>query len=129
MEDNISPRDRRDANAGRSVELSARTLQRLEALRQLLGRQSMEELIEEAVAVYARLRSAREVAAFKRLTPRLREVLRMIGEGDSTKEIAYQLKVTAKTVEYHRARLMKRLGIRDIAGLVRFAIRVGAVLP
>jgi len=69
------------------------------------------------------------IAAFQKLTPRLREVLRMVADGSSTKKIAFRLKITSKTVEFHRARLMKRLHIRDIASLTRFAIRVGAVPP
>ena len=59
------------------------------------------------------------------LTPRQREVLQMIAEGTGTKEIAHLLGVSVKTVETHRAQLMERLGIRDIAGLVRYALRVG----
>ena len=68
-------------------------------------------------------------SAFQKLTPRLREVLRMVADGCSTKKIAFRLKVTPKTVEFHRARLMKRLHIPDIASLARFAVRVGAVPP
>jgi len=61
------------------------------------------------------------------LTQRQREILQLIAEGRSTKEIASVLDVSVKTVETHRARLMQRLGIRDVAGLVRFAIRAGLV--
>ena len=61
------------------------------------------------------------------LTPRQREILQMIAEGRSTKEIAFTLEVSAKTVESHRAALMERLGIRDVAGLVIFAVRHGLV--
>ena len=61
------------------------------------------------------------------LTPRQREILRLIAEGHSTKQMAAQLDVSIKTVETHRALLMDRLGIHDIAGLVRFAVRVGIV--
>jgi DNA-binding NarL/FixJ family response regulator len=57
------------------------------------------------------------------LTLRQREVLQMIAEGKSTKEIAAILAVSIKTVETHRAAIMARLGIRDIAGLVIFAAR------
>jgi DNA-binding NarL/FixJ family response regulator len=61
------------------------------------------------------------------LTPRQRETLQMIAEGRSTKEIARTLSVSVKTVETHRQQLMSRLAIRDVAGLVRFAVRVGLV--
>lgn len=57
------------------------------------------------------------------LTLRQREVLQSIAEGKSTKETAKALGVSAKTVETHRAAIMSRLGIRDIAGLVMFAAR------
>jgi DNA-binding NarL/FixJ family response regulator len=63
------------------------------------------------------------------LTPRQREILQLIAEGRSTKEIAAALEVSVKTVETHRAQLMDRLGIRELAGLVRFAIRAGLVSP
>jgi DNA-binding NarL/FixJ family response regulator len=61
------------------------------------------------------------------LTPRQREILQMIAEGTSTKEIAYQLDVSVKTIETHRAALMERLGIHDVAGLVIYAVRNGLV--
>ena len=62
------------------------------------------------------------------LTPRQLEVLRMIAEGHSTKDIAHRLEISVKTVESHRAQLMERLNIHDVAGLVRYAIRMGVVL-
>lgn len=61
------------------------------------------------------------------LTPRQREVLQLIAEGHSTRGIAEKLHVSVKTVETHRAQIMERLGIRDIAGLTRYAIRAGMV--
>ncbi len=63
------------------------------------------------------------------LTPRQREVLKRIAEGRSTKEIAFDLNLSVKTVETHRAQIMDRLGIRDVAGLVRYAMRTGLVPP
>ena len=63
------------------------------------------------------------------LTERQREILQLIAEGRSTREIAQSLDVSVKTVETHRLRLMDRLGIRDVPGLVRFAIRAGLVSP
>lgn len=61
------------------------------------------------------------------LTPRQREVLQLLAEGQSTKEIAATLKISGKTVEMHRVHLMERLQIHDLAGLVRYAIRIGLV--
>jgi len=63
------------------------------------------------------------------LTARQREILQLVAEGRSTKEIAGVLDVSVKTVETHRARIMERLDIHDVAGLVRFAIRAGLVSP
>jgi DNA-binding NarL/FixJ family response regulator len=68
-------------------------------------------------------------AAEDPLTPRQREVLKRMAEGRSTKEIAFDLGLSAKTVETHRAQIMERLGIRDVAGLVRYAMRTGLVPP
>lgn len=61
----------------------------------------------------------------ERLTPRQREILQLIAERHSTKEIAQILNISAKTVETHRAQMMERLDIHDVPGLVRFAIRAG----
>jgi len=61
------------------------------------------------------------------LTLRQREVLQLVAEGKTTKEIAGRLNLSIKTVETHRAQLMERLNIHDVAGLVKFAIRVGLV--
>lgn len=61
------------------------------------------------------------------LTPRQDEILRLIAAGMSSKEIAFRLQVSGKTVDTHRAQLMERLGIRDVAGLVRYAIRHGLI--
>jgi DNA-binding NarL/FixJ family response regulator len=61
------------------------------------------------------------------LTSRQREILQLVAEGKSTKEVAQLLDVSAKTVETHRGQIMERLGIHDLAGLVRYAIRTGLV--
>jgi DNA-binding NarL/FixJ family response regulator len=63
----------------------------------------------------------------ERLTSRQREILQLLAEGQTTKAIASILKVSDKTVEYHRAKLMAGLSIFDIAGLVRFAVRTGLI--
>ena len=61
------------------------------------------------------------------LTWRQREILQLLAEGQTTKSIALTLKVSDKTVEYHRAKLMAVLGIFDLPGLVRFALRNGLI--
>jgi DNA-binding CsgD family transcriptional regulator len=62
------------------------------------------------------------------LTGRQREILQLIAEGQNTKQIAVILKVSPKTVEYHRMKLMNCLNIHDVPGLVRFAMQAG-LLP
>ena len=74
------------------------------------------------VAEYARLAKSADQSA-PSLTPRQREVLRLIADGFSTKAIARQLSISAKTVDAHRCQLMDRLDIHDLAHLVRYAIR------
>jgi DNA-binding NarL/FixJ family response regulator len=61
------------------------------------------------------------------LTPRQKEILQLIAEGRSTKEIAHLLSLSIKTVETHRAQLMQRVGVRDVPGLVRYALRAGLI--
>jgi DNA-binding CsgD family transcriptional regulator len=71
-------------------------------------------------------RNKRPIAA-PEVTPRQREVLQLIAEGYSTKDMAQRLSVSVKTIETHRMDIMNRLGIHDVAGLVRYAIRIGLV--
>ena len=61
------------------------------------------------------------------LTPRQREILQMIAEGKSTKQIALNLNISVKTVDTHRSLLMRRLNVHDVAGLVRYAVKMGLV--
>jgi len=63
----------------------------------------------------------------EQLTSRQREILQLVAEGQNTKEIAEILKVSPKTVEYHRMKLMDSLNVHDIPGLVRLALRVGLI--
>jgi DNA-binding NarL/FixJ family response regulator len=67
------------------------------------------------------------ISPLQLLSTRQREILQLIAEGQSTKEIGYRLNLSAKTVETHRRLLMQRLEIHDIAGLARFAVRSGLV--
>jgi len=66
-------------------------------------------------------------AATPVLTARQTEILRLVAQGRSSKEIARVLTLSIKTIETHRAQIMERLGIRDVAGLVRYAVRSGLV--
>jgi DNA-binding NarL/FixJ family response regulator len=63
----------------------------------------------------------------EKLTPRQREILQLIAEGKTTKEIAVKLDLSIKTVDTHRTQLMERLDLHDVAGLVRFAVKMGLV--
>jgi RNA polymerase sigma factor (sigma-70 family) len=74
-------------------------------------------------------RGMRAVAPLQRLTPREREVLQLLSDGCSNKEIGAQLGISEKTAETHRARLMTKLGIHSVAKLVRYAIRNRIVEP
>lgn len=65
----------------------------------------------------------------EQLTSRQREILRLIAEGQNTKQIGEILKVSPKTVEYHRMKLMAALDVHDIPGLVRLAVRAGLIPP
>ena len=103
--------------APEELELAIRAVARGETyLSPAISRHVVEELLGRSTA------STNPVDA---LTPRQREILQLVAEGKSTKQIAGSLGVSIKTIESHRAQLMERLDIRDVAGLVRFAIRHG----
>ena len=79
-------------------------------------------------AVWTLLQRKSDVSSpLQLLSARQREVLQLIAEGQSTKEIGYRLNLSGKTVETHRRLLMQRLDIHDVAGLARFAVRAGLV--
>ncbi|MSP70917.1 MAG: response regulator transcription factor [Myxococcales bacterium] len=71
--------------------------------------------------------ASKRAALVDDLTPREREVLTLLAEGHSSKEIGATLKISSRTAEHHRARVMEKLGIHDIPGLTRYAIRMGMV--
>lgn len=74
---------------------------------------------------YVTLTNERAGSAFSTLSPREREVLQLLAEGRSTKEIAAQLTVSVKTVETHRKQIMDKLNIHSVAELTKYAIREG----
>jgi DNA-binding NarL/FixJ family response regulator len=92
-----------------------------------------ETYLTPAVAKYAievyRGKSEGSSGPLTKLTMRQREILQLIAEGQTTKDIAQRLSLSVKTVETHRSQLMERLDIHDVPGLVRFAMRVGLVQP
>jgi DNA-binding NarL/FixJ family response regulator len=73
--------------------------------------------------------TATETNSLEQLTSRQREILQLIAEGNTSKGIARLLGSSVKTIESHRANLMDKLGIHNIPGLVRYAIRYGLVSP
>lgn len=88
------------------------------------------EVSKSVISSYVSRNSVRvKPNPFEVLTARQREILQLIAESHSTKSIARTLGISVKTVETHRAKLMARLEIRDVAGLVRYSIRTGLVLP
>ena len=84
-----------------------------------------QEISQKTLFEYARAGTSQDLLAS--LTARQREILKLIAEGQSTKEIGSKLNISVKTVESHRAKLAEKLGIHDVAGLVRFAIRMGLI--
>jgi DNA-binding NarL/FixJ family response regulator len=111
-----------------AVEELADAIRALQQGRPYLGRQVADALLTEfARQAPGPAGSPRGTDEAPLLTPRQREVLQRIAEGRSTREIAEGLHLSVKTVETHRAELMRRLGIHDVAGLTRYAIRHGLI--
>lgn len=85
------------------------------------------QVLDEYVSRTGMVRSEQPFPDFYQLTSRQREILQLIAEGNTTKDIARKLDLSVKTVESHRTELMKRLDIHDVTGLVRYAIRIGLI--
>jgi len=85
------------------------------------------KIAAELVEDYVRMSKDPGPSVFESLSPREREVLQLIAEGHSTKEVARTLKVSVKTVETHRRQLMNKLELFSVAELTRYAIREGLV--
>ena len=98
----------------------------LTAIREVLkGRTYVTPMIAEELMVAYKGASQRRQRAAPRLTPRQREVLQLVAEGHSAKEIASVLSVSARTVEFHKYRIMEELNIRSVAELIQYAIKEG----
>lgn len=82
---------------------------------------------KEVLARHRQLANDPKADTTKTLTPRMREIVQLIAEGRSTKEIAFLLNLSVKTIETHRMHLMARLGLHDVAGVVRYALRTGLI--
>jgi RNA polymerase sigma factor (sigma-70 family) len=100
----------------------------VKAVREVISgkRYLSEKISEEVINEYVRLRDrVDEEDLLSRLSPREREVLQLVVEGNSSAEIAETLYLSPKTVETYRSRLMQKLEIHDIPGLVKFALQHG----
>lgn len=93
----------------------------------LRGERYLSSAVSEHVVAVCLKGNGRELTALERLTPRQREVLQLVAEGHSTKQIARKLEISARTAEAYRAELMKVVDIHEIAGLTRYAVRMGLV--
>jgi DNA-binding NarL/FixJ family response regulator len=87
------------------------------------GRRYLCQAIDADVVQQQEQRVGKGITGLDALTPRQRQILQMIAEGQSTRQIAERLFLSVKTVETHRAQVMQRLAIHDVPGLVRFALR------
>ena len=91
------------------------------------GEKFLSSAVSEHVVAACLKRLDKEQTSLERLTPRQREVLQLVAEGHTTKEIGKKLDISVKTAEAYRGDLMKALDIHDIASLTRYAIRTGLV--
>ncbi len=85
-------------------------------------------VVKYAIEAYCE-KSEGPTGPLAKLSMRQREILQLVAEGQTTKDIAQRLSLSVKTVETHRSQLMERLDIHDVPGLVRFAMRVGVIQP
>ena len=113
--------------AGYLVKTAAPTELELAVRAVARGERFLSSAVSEHVVSACLGRVDREQSSLDRLTLRQREVLQLIAEGNTTKQIASRLNIGTKTAEAYRGELMKLLEIHDIASLTRYAIRAGLV--
>jgi DNA-binding NarL/FixJ family response regulator len=115
-----------DAGGSAYILKSAAVTEILVAIREVLnGRVYVSPSIDKEVLRVQMERTGRRDDAQTGLTPRQREVLRLLAEGNSLKEVAAALKISVKTVEFHKYRIMNQLGIRTNAEMTKYAVKVG----
>jgi len=115
-----------DAGGSAYILKSAAVAEILVAIREVLsGRVYVSPSIDKEVLRVQMDRTGRREEAQTGLTPRQREVLRLLAEGKSLKEVAAVLKISVKTVEFHKYRIMNQLGIRTNAEMTKYAVKVG----
>ena len=115
----------------RTEQAETRTEQAETALQRVLDKQAdpRQEISTRLLNNIPATGIADRKSPLEQLTGRQREILQLIAEGQNTKQIAEILKVSPKTVEYHRMKLMAGLNLHDIPGLVRYALRAGLISP
>ena len=122
---------RTDLAKTRTEQAETRTEQAESALERMVNHQvNLKPVISTPLLEkFPRLAITGGNSPLEELTGRQREILQLIAEGQNTKQIGDILKVSPKTVEYHRMKLMNCLNIHDIPGLVRFALRADLISP
>jgi DNA-binding NarL/FixJ family response regulator len=76
---------------------------------------------------FHRLEGSKEASPLEQLSPREREILQLVAEGKTSQEIGNRLSISSKSVDTYRSRLMRKIGVKDVAGLVKFAIQHGVI--
>jgi DNA-binding NarL/FixJ family response regulator len=89
------------------------------------GRYLSPRITDVVVSDYVKRLSASDVSPFEALKTREREVLQLVAEGKSTKQIALELHVSTKTIEANRRQIMEKLNIHNVAELTKYAVREG----
>jgi DNA-binding CsgD family transcriptional regulator len=122
---------RTDLAKSRTEQAESRTEQAETALQNVLQREAnlCLEIPARPLKVISAPATADWQVPLQRLTIRQREILQLIAEGQNTKQIGGILKISPKTVEYHRMKLMAGLNLHDIPVRVRFALRAGLIPP
>jgi DNA-binding NarL/FixJ family response regulator len=117
-----------DAGASGYVLKNSASRELVTAIREvMMGRTYVTPIIAgELLQTYKKAKSGKDVFG-KRLTSRQREVLQLLGEGHSAKEIADMLSISPRTVETHKYNIMQELNLKTTADLIKFAIKHGIV--
>jgi DNA-binding NarL/FixJ family response regulator len=105
-------------------------LEVVDAVREVYkGERYLSQRISDLVTdiAFRSLDGSKEVSPLEQLSPREREILQLVAEGKTSQEIGARLSISSKSVDTYRSRLMRKIGVKDVAGLVRFAIQQGVI--
>ena len=105
-------------------------LEVVEAVRSVYGgerylSQRISDLVTDVS--FRSLDGSKEISPLEQLSPREREILQLVAEGKTSQEIGNRLSISSKSVDTYRSRLMRKIGVKDVAGLVKFAIQHGVI--